>query len=147
MKYIDKVVNDTEYKHPKLIPVVMPRHTGKTRLYYKLRNKYGQVQYNGRVRIYDNFERVSFESFLDIIDDFRSKDKIVILIYTLGDDEDFRSKLASRHPSIVAKIDGPNIVTKYPDGSTTNVLIENANPNLSAKKEAEINNIFKIFKD
>lgn len=154
MNYVGIVASDAEYRRPKFIPIVLPTRFGKSILAAELK-KFRNVT------VIDDFDKINKQHFLvNVMKSFEADiNKVIVAIFTLGDDDHFSTKLAASYPSFSCSIieEGPPRISQYyikqtklqlkfPDGEVKLYKINLENQCI-IKKNDEIENILQIIGD
>jgi hypothetical protein len=143
LTYVDNVVNDQEYSHPKFIPVCLPRRFGKSRIAKTLKEKYSSVD---NVLVVDNFEKMNPDKFFnELVQWFKKRDNVLIVLFTAQSIDHFSSTIINHYPCIRGIIKGENVEVTFPDNILKTYNILDTNSWFSTEKENEIKTIMDMF--
>ena len=144
IEHIYKIINDKAEKLPRFFPVILPRRFGKTTITKRIKEEFGHLP----LKVIDNFERVSIDRFwTDIIPWFRTPGNIVVVLFTMTDEDHYTTKF-KYYPCYRVCMNLENhdylntVDITFPDGTTITKTIDCMT---SHKKENEISNIFKLL--
>lgn len=143
INYIEKVLNDTEYKYPKFIPVALPRRFGKTTM---VKHLLTLTKDKPNVKIVDNFEDFTLKEFMvDLIPWLRPSNNILIVFYTPIDKDSFTSTITINYPSIHGIMEDFKLKITFPDNKECIYDIDKDISFLSTTKETELHTIVMLF--
>lgn len=143
LSYVRDVIQDTRYNYPKFIPISLPRRLGKTTIANNLKQLYPIPH----LKVIDNFEKVSHDQFFqNLLPWFRPKNNILVVLFTVQDDEAFSTQINNHYPCILGNFVNENTLkVTYPNGKECNYNMVHDIHYLSQQKEAEISDIMKLF--
>lgn len=136
--YIGMVMDDKEYKHPRFIPIALPRRFGKTTIASYWSNVPGVI-------VVDDLNKVECEEFMEeILPKFREKNVVLVALFTPQCESHFTSKfITDDWSSFHGKLNVNDHVfnLKFPDGSEKSYPLTH----VSVAKESEIHTIYQLF--
>jgi hypothetical protein len=137
--YVENVLHDEDYIYNKFIPIILPRRMGKTTIANELRQSFSEFNYD--LIILD--EEPTVVTLCEKLTIFRNRDKVLIYLYTIGDDDSIGAKI-SKCPCIMGIINDKVLDVRFPDNTVISYPLDDMGI-VSNKKENEINRIYNIL--
>lgn len=143
VNYVQKVLDDKEYKYPRFIPIALPRRTGKTTIANHLEKLTKNANY---VKIVDNFENKTLDEFLlELLPWMRPSENTLIVFYTDQKRDSFTCNITNNYPGIYGIMENGKINITFPDNKECTYDIDKDISFLSTDKENELHTIVELF--
>jgi hypothetical protein len=128
----------------RFIPIAFPRRFGKTTLFKTLTKTH---DYNCNVRVVDNLEQCSFETFVKgHLPWFQRGINVLVVLYTPGNEDHFTTKLMDKCRGFkVTRIDDTHFETTHYDGIISPLSVKDAPFSIQKQTEDKKENEIKII--